>query len=118
MGGFNEGYKEKIYAGVLGKMIGVYLGIPVEGWDYEKIRKTYGEIYRYVQEKTGETLIVADDDLSGVFGFFKTIEDENFDFSITSRDIGNTWLNYIFENRTVLWWGGVGNSVEHTAYER
>ena len=90
MGGFNEGYKEKIYAGVLGKMIGVYLGIPVEGWDYEKIRKTYGEIYRYVQEKTGETLIVADDDLSGVFGFFKTIEDENFDFSITSRDIGNT----------------------------
>ena len=28
--------KEDIYAGVLGKMIGVYLGRPVEGWTYEK----------------------------------------------------------------------------------
>lgn len=25
-------------------------------------------------------------------------------------------MNYLFENRTVLWWGGIGNSVEHTAY--
>ena len=117
MSGFKETYKEKIYAGVLGKIIGVYLGIPVEGWDYETIKETYGEIYSYVQEKAGETLIVADDDISGVFGFFKTVEDQNYDFSLTSKEIGNTWLNYIFENRTVLWWGGIGNCVEHTAYE-
>ena len=32
-----ERYKEKIYAGVLGKIIGVYLGRPIEGWSYEKI---------------------------------------------------------------------------------
>ena len=25
-------FKNKIYAGVLGKLIGVYLGRPVEGW--------------------------------------------------------------------------------------
>lgn len=117
MSGFQEIYKEKIYSGVLGKIIGVYLGIPVEGWDYEDIKETYGEIYSYIQEKTGETLIVADDDISGTFGFFKTVEDLNYDFSLTSKDIGNTWLNYIFENRTVLWWGGIGNSVEHTAYD-
>ena len=31
-------YREQIYAGVLGKIIGVYLGRPVEGWSYDKIR--------------------------------------------------------------------------------
>ena len=30
------------YAGVLGKMIGVYLGRPVEGWAYEAIRERFG----------------------------------------------------------------------------
>lgn len=114
---FKQEYKEKIYAGVLGKIIGVYLGIPVEGWEYEKIKETYGEIYTYVQPRNNQTLIVADDDISGMFGFFKTVEDNDYDFSITAKDIGDTWLNYIFENRTVLWWGGIGNSVEHTAYE-
>lgn len=117
MGTFKEKYREQIYAGVLGKIIGVYLGIPVEGWEYEKIKDTYGEIWNYLQLRTGETLVVADDDISGTFGFFKTIEDNQYDFSITAKDIGDTWLNYIFENRTVLWWGGIGNSVEHTAYE-
>src|SRR5581483_9624260 len=28
------------------------------------------------------------------------------------------WLNYIIERRTILWWGGVGRSTEHTAYFR
>ena len=32
--------------------------------------------------------------------------------------IGQTWLNYIIEQRTILWWGGLGNSTEHTAYLR
>ncbi|MBE3040630.1 MAG: ADP-ribosylglycohydrolase family protein, partial [Chloroflexi bacterium] len=32
--------------------------------------------------------------------------------------IGQTWLNYIIEKRTILWWGGLGNSTEHTAFLR
>src|SRR5208283_5562670 len=32
--------------------------------------------------------------------------------------IGLTWLNYIVENRSILWWGGMGNSTEHTAFLR
>ena len=32
-----ENYKNDIYAGVLGKIIGVYLGRPVEGWTFENI---------------------------------------------------------------------------------
>ena len=29
-----------------------------------------------------------------------------------------TWLNDIIEGRTILWWGGLGNSTEHTAFLR
>jgi len=29
-------YQNQIYSGVLGKIIGVYLGRPVEGWSFEK----------------------------------------------------------------------------------
>src|SRR5919199_1819599 len=65
-------YPERVYAGVLGKIIGVYLGRPFEGWTYERIM----------------------------------------------AQIGQTWLNYIIEHKTILWWGGLGNSTEHTAFIR
>src|SRR5918995_1814777 len=64
-------YVERVYAGVLGKIIGVYLGRPFEGWNYERIISELGEIYYYVNER-----------------------------------------------RTILWWGGLGNSTEHTAFLR
>ncbi len=38
MGSASGQYAEKVYAGVLGKIIGVYLGRPVEGWPYERIQ--------------------------------------------------------------------------------
>jgi len=37
-------YEERVYAGVLGKIIGVYLGRPFEGWTYERITHELGEI--------------------------------------------------------------------------
>ena len=37
---------------------------------------------------------------------------------ITPRQIGESWLDYLIEGRTILWWGGLGNSTEHTAYLR
>ncbi|URK89054.1 ADP-ribosylglycohydrolase family protein (plasmid) [Rhizobium sp. RCAM05350] len=41
---------EKIYAGFIGKAIGVRLGAPVEPtiWSYERIQKTYGEVTQYL----------------------------------------------------------------------
>lgn len=110
--------KEDIYAGVLGKMIGVYLGRPVEGWTYEKIQKYFGEIYYYKNHKTGAPLIVPDDDISGTFAFFRSLEDNGYDPELTAEAIGDTWLNYIIENQTILWWGGLARSTEHTAYLR
>ncbi len=44
VGGPVAEYAEAIYAGVLGKIIGVYLGRPVEGWPYEEIQARFGEV--------------------------------------------------------------------------
>lgn len=109
-------FKEKVYSGLLGKAIGVYLGRPVEGWPYKDIKERYGEIQYYVNKNLGIPLIVADDDLSGTSTFFRAMEDNGYPLDITTSAIGDTWLNYIIENRTILWWGGKGNSTEHTAY--
>jgi len=40
-------YVERTYAGVLGKIIGVYLGRPFEGWSYEAITEHLGDINYY-----------------------------------------------------------------------
>lgn len=109
-------YQDKIYAGVLGKLIGVYLGRPVEGWPYQSIIDRFGGIPYYINEELNLPLIVADDDISGTFAFFRAMEDHGFPKEITADQIGKTWLNYIIENRSILWWGGLGNSTEHTAY--
>ncbi|MEM7334583.1 MAG: ADP-ribosylglycohydrolase family protein [Chloroflexota bacterium] len=115
---FGEAYIEKVYAGVLGKIIGVYLGRPFEGWSYEEIMAKLGEINYYVHEKLNVPLIVTDDDISGTFAFLRALPDYGYDKGITAAQIGQTWLNYLIEERTVLWWGGLGNSTEHTAYLR
>ena len=51
-------YEEKIYAGVLGKIIGVYLGRPVEGWPYQAIIDRFGEIPYYVNEELDRKSVV------------------------------------------------------------
>jgi len=111
-------YAERLYAGVLGKIIGVYLGRPFEGATYENIMEELGEIWYYVHEKRGVPLIVTDDDISGTFTFLRALPDFGNSLNLTSEQIGKTWMNYLVENRTVLWWGGMGNSTEHTAYLR
>jgi len=111
-------YLEKVYAGVLGKIIGVYLGRPFEGALYEDIMARLGEINYYVHEKCGMPLIVTDDDISGTFTFLRALPDFGNHKDLSAKQIGQTWLNYLIEKRTVLWWGGLGNSTEHTAYLR
>ena len=113
-----QDYAERVYAGVLGKIIGVYLGRPFEGWSYERIMQELGEINYYVHEKRGVPLIVTDDDISGTFTFLRALPDYGNTLGLTPAQIGQTWMNYLIEKRTVLWWGGMGNSTEHTAYLR
>jgi ADP-ribosylglycohydrolase len=116
-------YTERVYAGVLGKIIGVYLGRPFEGWEHDRIISELGEIYYYVNERRdlplkNNTLVVTDDDISGTFTFLRALPDYGNSLDLTPAQIGQTWLNYIIERRTILWWGGLGNSTEHTAYLR
>jgi ADP-ribosylglycohydrolase len=116
-------YAERVYAGVLGKIIGVYLGRPFEGWSHERIVAELGEISYYVHGRTNapiknRILVVTDDDISGTFTFLRALPDYGNNRDLTSAQIGATWLNYIIERRTILWWGGLGNSTEHTAYLR
>ena len=113
-----NGLAERTYAGVLGKIIGVYLGRPVEGWPYEQIEARFGEVDRFVHTDLGLPLIVADDDLSGTFGFFRALADNDFRRDIGAADFGDTWLNAVIEDKTIFWWGGFGRSTEHTAYLR
>ncbi|SHG64627.1 ADP-ribosylglycohydrolase family protein [Bradyrhizobium erythrophlei] len=116
-------YSERVYAGVLGKLIGVYLGRPFEGWTYERIMEELGPINFYVNERhdvalRSHHLVVTDDDVSGTFAFPRALADHGFPKRLTSEQVGNTWLNYLVEDRSILWWGGIGNSTEHTAYLR
>jgi ADP-ribosylglycohydrolase len=121
--GFPPDYAERVYAGVLGKIIGVYLGRPFEGWTHEQIIAKLGEVKYYVNDRHDLTLrnhqlVVTDDDISGTFTFLRALPDYNNSLDVTPAEIGQTWLNYIIENRTILWWGGLGNSTEHTAFLR
>jgi len=117
-GAWRESFDERIYAGVLGKIIGVYIGRPFEQWSHEAICAKFGEIRGYVNGQMGCPLIVADDDITGTFTFFRALTDRGGPAGLTAAQIGETWLNYIVENRTILWWGGIGLSTEHTAWCR
>ena len=111
-------YAERVYAGVLGKVVGVYLGRPFEGWPCEWILKRLGEIEYYVHDRLDVPLIVTDDDITGTFTFLRALEDHGSGADLGPREVGQSWLNYLIRERTVLWWGGLGNSTEHTAYLR
>jgi ADP-ribosylglycohydrolase len=46
-------YAQRVYAGVLGKVIGVYLGRPIEGWPHERILGEIGEVWEYCRDQVG-----------------------------------------------------------------
>ena len=70
-----EDYERKVYTALLGKVIGVYLGRPFEGWTKEAIQKKWGAITRYVHADRGVPLVVADDDISGTLTFIRALTD-------------------------------------------
>ena len=81
----NKEYEEKVYSGVLGKIIGVYLGRPFEGWWYDRIIKELGPINYYVNDKLDFPLPVSDDDITGTFTFLRTFRECNYNKNITAN---------------------------------
>lgn len=106
--------RNRIYAGFLGKAIGVRLGAPVEPtiWSYERIRDTYGEVTNYLRDFKN---FAADDDTNGPVYFIRALRD--YGLNASAEDVGKTWLNYAAEEHGMYWWGGFGVSTEHTAYK-
>ena len=88
-------YAEKVYAGVLGKIIGIYIGRPFEGWTYERIMEELGEIDYYVNDRLPweHPLVVTDDDITGTFTFLRALPDYGNSLDLTPAQIGQTWLN-------------------------
>ena len=83
-------YAERVYAGVLGKLIGVYLGRSFEGWTHERITQELGPINFYVNERCdvalrSHHLVVTDDDISGTFAFPRALADCGFPARLTSK---------------------------------
>jgi ADP-ribosylglycohydrolase len=106
-------YDQRVYAGWLGKCIGVRFGAPLEGWTYEEIRDNLGDLTGYVHEDRGK-LFKPDDDTSMPMILIRALEDYGPDVSV--EQIGATWLNYLGDQQGTLWWGGYGISTEHTVY--
>ena len=102
---------KKCYAGWLGKLAGIRLGAPIEGWTYEKIAAEIGEINGYIGDLSR---FAADDDSNGPMMFIRALNDYSLD--PTAEQIGRTWLEYTPYEHGMFWWGGYGVSTEHTAY--
>ncbi|UKZ80180.1 hypothetical protein TrVFT333_007937 [Trichoderma virens FT-333] len=116
MSSLPDDYLHRVYAGVLGKLVGVYLGRPFENWTYQEIQDKLGDIRYYVHDKLDLPLVVIDDDVSGTFAFVRALEEHGASADLSSEDVGKTWLNNVVERRSIFWWGGNGISTEHTAF--
>ena len=104
-------YINRTYAGWLGKVIGIRMGAPIEGWSKEKIELFYGkEMKDYVVDYKD---FAADDDSNGPIFFIRGLEHYK---QLTAREMGYTCLNYIPKEHGFFWWGGE-LSTEHTAFK-
>ncbi len=119
-------YLERVYGAVLGKIIGVYLGRPFECWTHQTIVEQLGDVREYVHARRDLPLVVTDDDISGTWIFLRALEDlgplpVDLDGDAlvqrVSGLVADRWLNDVVPERSTFWWGGVGVSTEHTAYE-
>ncbi len=106
-------YIEKIYAGLLGKIIGIRMGAPVEGWSREQIQNIYGDLDGY---PTDYKEFAADDDSNGPLFLLRALEDCGKWEQMEPQDVADALLNYAPFEHGFFWWGGYGVSTEHTAY--
>jgi ADP-ribosylglycohydrolase len=110
-----KNYEEKVYAGWLGKCIGVRFGAPLENWTYQEIQDNLGELTTYVREDQHK-IFKPDDDTAVPMILIRALEDYGATMDITPQQIADTLVNYIADQHGSFWWGGYGISTEHTTY--
>ncbi len=108
-------YPERVYAGWLGKCIGVRFGAPLENWTYEDIRDNLGELTTYVNEDRGK-VFKPDDDTAMPMILIRALEDHGATPDLSAAEIAEAVLDYVGYEHGTVWWGGYGASSEHTAY--
>jgi len=106
-------YRNRVYAGWLGKCIGVRFGAPIEGWTYQQIRDNLGKLTMYLPLPPGK-IFKPDDDTAFPMILIRALQD--YGLNVTTTQMGETWLNYLGDQHGTLWWGGYGISTEHTVY--
>lgn len=110
---FTDKYRNQLYGGFLGKVIGVIHGANTEGWTFERIQETFGEITEYPFRFKN---FCSDDDVNGPVFYMRALKDFPPE-TITEQQMAHTLLNYVADGHGFFWWGGYGISTEHTAYE-
>ena len=106
-------YRERVYAGWVGKCAGVRLGAPVENWTFSQIRDHIGPITKFFPLPAGK-IFKPDDDTAFPMILIRALED--YGPNVSAEEIGKIWLTYLGDQHGTLWWGGYGVSSEHTAY--
>ncbi len=104
---------ERIYAGWLGKIVGIRMGSAIEGWTYERIKDVFGELWDY---PVAYRNFAADDDSNGPLFFVRALERCRDIRQFSASDVAWSLLNYAPFEHGFFWWGGYGVSTEHTAY--
>lgn len=84
----SEEFREKIYAGWWGQLIGGCLGTQIEGYTTEKIRERFGEVKEYLRKP--ETY---NDDITYELAYVDMFAKKGYE--ITSEDVAYAWLELI-----------------------
>lgn len=108
-----ENYRQRVYAGWIGKCIGVRYGAPIENWTYKEIRENLGMLDGYLPLASGK-LFKPDDDTAFPMVLIRALRD--WKGEVSADTFAEGMLNYLADQRGTLWWGGYGISTEHTAY--
>ena len=111
----------KIYGGILGKIAGVRLGMPIENMSADEIMRKYPHISTYLDSCDNEgKLLHPDDDINGFIFFLKVLEHLDSDEKIRPEHMASVILDTANDlngnDRCFFWWEDGG--AEKTAYRK
>ncbi len=109
-------YFARVYAGWLGKCIGVRHGAPVEGWTAEEIKRVYGDDAGGDYLQTCD-IFEADDDINGPYFLMRAMEDAGAYADIDSERIARAWTQYPPYEHGFFWWPGYGRPTNYHILE-
>ncbi len=108
-------YVERVYAGWLGKVMGVRHGAPVEGWSHGDIARLFPHSDGFL---TDVDVFEPDDDINGPLFFVRALEDEQAGEDITSMGTARAWTNYAPYEHGFFWWPGYGKPTSYHMIEK